>query len=74
MWLKRKKRGEDENTKSEYLENEKSFLDEMKNPLSFFIPPFFRKMQAPLPPHLAPLDTHHRNIPISMMIHRNQGG
>ena len=30
QWLAGEKRGEDENTKFEYLENEKSFLDEIK--------------------------------------------
>ena len=31
QWLARRKRGKDGNTKSKYLENEKSFLDEVKN-------------------------------------------
>ena len=31
QWLTGKKKGEDENTKFEYLENEKSFLVEIKN-------------------------------------------
>ena len=30
-WLTRKKRGKDGDTKFEYLKNEKSFLDEIKN-------------------------------------------
>ena len=32
----REKRGEDENTRIEYLENEKSFLDEIKNIFNSF--------------------------------------
>ena len=32
----REKRGEDENTRTEYLENEKSFLDEIKNIFNSF--------------------------------------
>ena len=31
QWLRGRKRAEDGNTKSEYLENKKSFLDEIKN-------------------------------------------
>ena len=31
QWLTGRERGEDGNTKFEYLENEKSFLDEIKN-------------------------------------------
>ena len=31
QWLTVRKRGEDGDTKLEYLENDKSFLDEMKN-------------------------------------------
>ena len=31
QWLTGRKRGEDGNTKIEYLENEKSFLDEIKS-------------------------------------------
>ena len=31
QWLTGKKRGEDQNRKFEYLENEKVFLDEIKN-------------------------------------------
>ena len=33
----REKRGEDENAKFEYLENEKSFLDEIKKHFSWFL-------------------------------------
>ena len=31
QWLTGRKKGEDRNTKFEYLEDEKSFLDEIKN-------------------------------------------
>ena len=31
QWLTGRKKGEDGNQKCEYLKNEKSFLDEMKN-------------------------------------------
>ena len=31
QWLTERKKGEDRNTKFEYLEDEKSFLDEIKN-------------------------------------------
>ena len=35
QWLTGKKKGEDEYTKSEYLENKKSYLDELFEGLSF---------------------------------------
>ena len=39
-------------------------------PPFFFHLPFFRNKQLPPPP--PPFDTHRREIPDSMMIHRNQ--
>ena len=48
----------------------------------FFIPlssetskpnPYFQRPPFPIPPGLAPLDSHHGKISDSMMIHQNQG-